>query len=139
MPLLAPSLPLDSVKMDDRKRPAPDDHSASRVKRQAVAVNGAPVKAEDDLPRDDDLDVRLASHSIAIPLNANSRKRFTKDAILRQMKEYKREKHSLETQLAQVNKRSAYHDDHLRIIDGWFLQVCIMRPSAGMRVVLTRR
>lgn len=59
MPLVAPALPLDTVKMEDRKRPPPDDHAHStpRLKRQAVSVNGAPGRTEEDFPKDDELDV----------------------------------------------------------------------------------
>jgi E3 ubiquitin-protein ligase BRE1 len=39
------------------------------------------------------------------------------------MREYKREKVALEAQVADMEKRSAYHDDHLRTIDVWFSQV----------------
>jgi E3 ubiquitin-protein ligase BRE1 len=48
-----------------------------------------------------------------------------KDAILRQLKEYKREKQQLEQQVAELEKSSANHDDHLRIIDAWWNQVGI--------------
>lgn len=41
------------------------------------------------------------------------------------MREYKREKGVVETQLADLEKRSQHHDDHLRIIDAWFDQVSI--------------
>lgn len=51
--------------------------------------------------------------------------RFQKDAIWRQMQEYKREKSSLETRLKETSKATTYHDDHLRIIDAWYSQVCI--------------
>ena len=39
------------------------------------------------------------------------------------MKEYKREKGQLDSQLKDLQKRSMYHDDHIRIIDAWFSQV----------------
>jgi E3 ubiquitin-protein ligase BRE1 len=48
---------------------------------------------------------------------------YQKNAILRQMKEYKREKQTLEELLKQVQKKAVYHDDHLRIIDAWFQQM----------------
>jgi hypothetical protein len=48
---------------------------------------------------------------------------YQKDAILRQMREYKREKNTLEAQLDTLEKKSVYHDDHLRLIDLWFSQV----------------
>ena len=40
------------------------------------------------------------------------------------MQEYKREKNTLETRLKELSKRAAYHDDHIRMIDAWFSQVC---------------
>ena len=40
------------------------------------------------------------------------------------MLEYKREKATLEAQLKDAQKRSTDHDDHLRIIDAWWSQVC---------------
>lgn len=48
---------------------------------------------------------------------------YQKDAILRQMREYKREKISLESQVTELEKRSIHHDDHLRIIDSWMMQL----------------
>ena len=58
---------------------------------------------------------------------------FQKDAILRQMKEYKREKQLYESQVQDLTKRSQHHDDHLRIIDAWFTQVSLiplLRPHS---------
>ncbi|KAJ1335552.1 E3 ubiquitin-protein ligase BRE1 [Microdochium nivale] len=48
---------------------------------------------------------------------------YQKDAIYRQMLEYKREKATLETRLAELAKKAAHHDDHLRIVDAWWLQL----------------
>lgn len=39
------------------------------------------------------------------------------------MREYKREKTHLESQLAEVQKKAIHHDDNLRALDVWFLQV----------------
>jgi E3 ubiquitin-protein ligase BRE1 len=39
------------------------------------------------------------------------------------MLEYKREKNSLESRLQELEKKSSDHDDHIRIIDAWWLQV----------------
>jgi len=39
------------------------------------------------------------------------------------MREYKREKATVESLLRDLEHRSRYHDDHLRIIDAWFEQV----------------
>jgi E3 ubiquitin-protein ligase BRE1 len=48
---------------------------------------------------------------------------FQKDAIYRQMQEYKREKHTLESQLKETLKQSRYHNDHITAIDSWFRQL----------------
>ncbi|ORY17643.1 BRE1 E3 ubiquitin ligase-domain-containing protein [Clohesyomyces aquaticus] len=95
---------LDVVKMEERKRPAGHDDSAPPPKRQAL-LNGAKSHQDADLPWKDDIES------------------FQKDAILRQMREYKREKNILESQIADMEKQSRYHDDHLRIIDSWFDQM----------------
>jgi E3 ubiquitin-protein ligase BRE1 len=39
------------------------------------------------------------------------------------MLEYKREKSTLESRLNEFNRRATHHDDHLRIINAWWLQV----------------
>jgi E3 ubiquitin-protein ligase BRE1 len=44
------------------------------------------------------------------------------------MREYKREKAILEIQVAELEKKSGYHDDHLRIVDAWWNQVCAHIP-----------
>lgn len=43
------------------------------------------------------------------------------------MREFKREKQIVETQLVELESRSKYHDDHLRTIDAWFDQVSTHR------------
>ncbi|MCJ1353542.1 MAG: E3 ubiquitin-protein ligase bre1 [Icmadophila ericetorum] len=94
--------------MEERKRPAPSDHddSAPPSKRQATAINGSSKNHHDsDLPGKDELE------------------RFQKEAIIRQMQEYKREKTTLEKQLSDLTSRAEYHDDHLRTIDSWFSQL----------------
>ncbi|MCJ1330144.1 E3 ubiquitin-protein ligase bre1 [Thelotrema lepadinum] len=95
--------------MDDRKRPASydQDEAAPPTKRQATSTVNGPAKShqDSDLPGKDDLE------------------RFQKEAIYRQMQEYKREKTSLEGQLIDLKKRSTHHDDHLRTIDAWFGQL----------------
>lgn len=98
----------DLIKMDDRKRAATYDNndSAPPLKKQATSVNGGSKPHPDaDMPWKDDLD------------------RFQKDAIWRQMQEYKREKTSLETRLKEMSKAATYHDDHLRVIDSWYNQL----------------
>ncbi|KAF2114905.1 E3 ubiquitin-protein ligase-like protein bre1 [Lophiotrema nucula] len=91
--------------MEDRKRPGGPDDSAPPAKRQAVLVNGAKSHQDADLPFKDDIEA------------------FQKDAILRQMKDYKRQTAALEAQLRDLDKRAQYHDDHLRTIDSWFDQL----------------
>jgi len=48
---------------------------------------------------------------------------YQKDAILRQMQEYKREKATLESRLEEAAKKSTFHDDHIRVVDAWMLEV----------------
>jgi E3 ubiquitin-protein ligase BRE1 len=48
---------------------------------------------------------------------------YQKDAIMRQMKEYKRQRKDLEEQLADLQKKCQFHNDHLRVIDAWFSQL----------------
>ncbi|OJJ43758.1 hypothetical protein ASPZODRAFT_863482 [Penicilliopsis zonata CBS 506.65] len=99
------------VKMEDRKRAAvydPND-SVPPSKKQATSVNGSAKPHPDaDMPWKDDLE------------------RFQKDAIWRQMQEYKREKVALETRLKETAKATAYYNDHLRIIDAWFNQITLL-------------
>ncbi|KAF2012675.1 E3 ubiquitin-protein ligase bre1 [Aaosphaeria arxii CBS 175.79] len=91
--------------MEDRKRPGGTDDSAPPAKRQAVTVNGTKSHQDADLPWKDDIES------------------YQKDAILRQMREYKREKNTVEAELREIEKRSKHHDDHLRTIDIWFDQM----------------
>jgi E3 ubiquitin-protein ligase BRE1 len=48
---------------------------------------------------------------------------YQKGAIFRQMLEYKREKLSLESRVQELEKNAVDHDDHIRIVDAWVLQV----------------
>ncbi|KAJ5822774.1 hypothetical protein N7447_005114 [Penicillium robsamsonii] len=110
MPAVEPPVPSSEpglVKMEDRKRPAADSNdSAPPLKKQATSVNGGSKPHPDaDMPWKDDLE------------------RFQKEAILRQMQEYKREKSSLESRLSQMSKAATFHNDHLRVIDLWFKQL----------------
>ncbi|OKL56832.1 E3 ubiquitin-protein ligase bre1 [Talaromyces atroroseus] len=95
------------IKMEDRKRPAGHDQNdaAPPSKRQATSVNGNKPHPDADMPWKDDLE------------------RFTKDAIWRQMQEYKREKVTLESKVKELTKAATFHQDHLRIIDAWFKQL----------------
>ncbi|TKA82435.1 hypothetical protein B0A49_00034 [Cryomyces minteri] len=95
------------IKMEERKRSSASDpeDSAPPAKRQATSVNGTRPHPDADMPWKDDVE------------------RYQKEAIWRQMREYKREKALLEAQVADITKRSTYHDDHLRTIDLWFSQL----------------
>ncbi|PQE13059.1 e3 ubiquitin- ligase bre1 protein [Rutstroemia sp. NJR-2017a BBW] len=103
----APSLP-SFIKMEDRKRSAGQstDDLAPPTKRQAI--NGGSktsADSENTAPWSEDIE------------------KYQKDAIYRQMLEYKREKTTLESQLKNIQKKSTDHDDHLRIIDAWWTQL----------------
>ncbi|KAH8602353.1 BRE1 E3 ubiquitin ligase-domain-containing protein [Bisporella sp. PMI_857] len=90
--------------MEDRKRSAAQDDLAPPTKRQAV--NGSRNREADaDMPWAQDLE------------------NYQKDAIYRRMREYKREKDDLASQLKDVQKKSLEHDDHLRVIDAWWSQL----------------
>jgi E3 ubiquitin-protein ligase BRE1 len=54
---------------------------------------------------------------------------FQKDAILRQMKEYKREKQDLEKSVKTLEERSKHYKDNLRMVDAWWKQVCHLSLS----------
>lgn len=49
------------------------------------------------------------------------------------MNEYKREKATLETRIEEIQKRSTYHDDHIRIADAWVLQVSSLAVYPWLR------
>ncbi|RDW78399.1 hypothetical protein BP5796_06251 [Coleophoma crateriformis] len=92
--------------MEDRKRSAGQsaDDIAPPTKRQALN-GGNKASIDADMPWKDDLE------------------KYQKDAIWRQMLEYKREKATLESQLKDIQKRSVDHDKHLRVVDAWWSQV----------------
>lgn len=131
------------IKMEDRKRPAGQDQNdaAPPLKRQATSVNGNRPHPDADMPWKDDLEVslfRLVSPPPALTVAFKQEigfeidrfltqflrvQRFTKDAIWRQMQEFKREKLTLESKVKDMTKAAAFHQDHLRIVDAWFKQV----------------
>ncbi|CAG9937755.1 unnamed protein product [Clonostachys rosea f. rosea IK726] len=97
--------PSTTSKMEDRKRPAINtDELAPPSKR--VAVNG--TRTKDDGPE---------------MKEEGWIESYTKGAIYRQMQEYSRRASTAESRLEELHKRSVHHDDHLRIIDAWWLQV----------------
>lgn len=160
MPIVeARPLPLSSsgiVKMEERKRPAPHDHEDAGPphKRQVTAINGGSKGHQDaDMPGKDELEVSLAIFGFRTPFHTlrlcchmevawllqsanhvSVLQRFQKEAIWRQMQEYKREKVTLETRLSDQTKRAAYHDDHLRTIDAWFSQVSYTTSKVQLRI-----
>ncbi|RKF82106.1 E3 ubiquitin-protein ligase BRE1 [Golovinomyces cichoracearum] len=91
-----------TFKMEDRKRAAGDD-LAPPMKRKAFS--GKNSAHDSDMPWASELEL------------------YQKDAIYRQMLEYKREKATLETHVKDIRKRSLDHDDHLRIVDAWWIQL----------------
>jgi E3 ubiquitin-protein ligase BRE1 len=96
------------VVMEDRKRPVPhdvSDDSHPPYKRQAIQSSSKP------------------QNSHAVPQSQEDVIHFQKEAIWRQMQEYKRERNILESRVEELDKRSAYHDDHLRIVDAWWTQL----------------
>jgi E3 ubiquitin-protein ligase BRE1 len=48
---------------------------------------------------------------------------YQKDAILRQMNEYKREQKYWQKEFTKLSEKLTHHDDHLRTIDAWFSQL----------------
>ncbi|KAK4158430.1 BRE1 E3 ubiquitin ligase-domain-containing protein [Chaetomidium leptoderma] len=93
--------------MEDRKRPASAavDDCAPPSKRQAV--NGSSKS------KDDSGDMKEEAWI----------EEYQKGAIYRQMLEYKREKINLESRVQDLEKGSTDHDDHIRIVDAWVLQL----------------
>lgn len=63
------------------------------------------------------------------------KQKFQKDALLRQLSEYKRERKDLEGQISELRKKARDHDDHIRTIDGWMKQlideVKVLIPAEG--------
>ncbi|KAI7109080.1 hypothetical protein KC316_g20207, partial [Hortaea werneckii] len=110
--------------MEDRKRSlaadAGDDLAPSR-KRLVKDENGQAMRMDGEKERDVE--------------------NFQKDAIMRQMKEYKRQKKDFEDQYNSLLSKSKFHDEHLRTIDAWFSQLLdevrilaaqtLPAPSAG--------
>ncbi|RDA92806.1 hypothetical protein CP533_0809 [Ophiocordyceps camponoti-saundersi (nom. inval.)] len=110
MPLATPPTasprPSTLVKMEDRKRPALSGAEDLAPPSKRVAVNGSKAK-------DDALEMKEESWIEA----------YTKGAIYRQMLEYSRKATTTESRLEELHKRCVHHDDHLRIIDGWWRQL----------------
>ncbi|QDS69896.1 hypothetical protein FKW77_000835 [Venturia effusa] len=104
--------------MDDTNRKRanittdPEDNGPP-IKKQATLTNGASSNDGADVPK-----FGMANSSWQVDLEI-----VQKDAIVRQLKELKREKQQLEQRVEVLEKSSTYHDDHLRSIDGWWEQL----------------
>ncbi|KAK4543143.1 hypothetical protein LTR36_005921 [Oleoguttula mirabilis] len=114
-PVAIPSF--DKVKMEERKRslaPEADDLAPSR-KRLLKDENGQAMRMDAEKEKDVES--------------------YQKDALMRQMKEYKRQKKDYEDSYNDLVKKCKYHDDHLRTIDAWFAQLLDeVRVLAGQAI-----
>ncbi|ROW15017.1 hypothetical protein VPNG_03316 [Cytospora leucostoma] len=95
------------VKMEDRKRPALNNSEDLAPPSKRHQVNGSSKSRDHAVDMGDEAWIEA----------------FQKDAIYRQMLEYKREKVQLETRLDDLRSKYEHYDDHLRIIDAWWLQL----------------
>jgi E3 ubiquitin-protein ligase BRE1 len=133
--------PLGLVKMEERKRASASDHhddSAPPAKRQATNVNGPIAEPAVDTVnfgthgsswtvelevRDRPL-TRAPSPEIPIITNIDDLQKYQKDALLRKMKEYKRENTQLESRLADLQKIQKLVHEHLFTNDIFMAKVC---------------
>ncbi|KIW09416.1 uncharacterized protein PV09_00306 [Verruconis gallopava] len=115
---IQPALPVGKPKMDnERKRAATagelEDSAAPPSKKQATMSNGAASGEAADAPK-------FGSINSTWQVDLET---FQKDAILRQMKEYKREKQDLEKSLRALEDQSRHYKENLRMVDAWWKQV----------------
>ena len=117
----------DKPDMDERKRGlVVDDVDSAPSRKRLRDDQGNVMRMADDKEKDVEVCVPPRASLAAAgyrQLTRSNVQDFQKDAIYRQMKEYKRQKKDAEDQLAELRKKSAYHNDHLRIIDAWFAQL----------------
>ena len=127
--------PLGLVKMEDRKRASASDHhddSAPPAKRQATNVNGPVTEPAADAVNFGthgsswtiELEVRDLSLTRASSPDTNDLQKYQKDALLRKMKEYKRENTQLESRLADLQKIQKLVHEHLFTNDIIMAKVC---------------
>jgi len=90
--------------MEDRKRAIPHDTSED---------SAPPLKRHATNP----------SSSSQLPQSQDDVIHFQKEAIFRQMLEYKRERNMLQHRVDTLAQQSTHHDEHLRIVDAWWDQV----------------
>lgn len=125
-----PALPsLTKIEMEDRKRSLANDvddlgHSRKRLRDE----NGATMRMSDE--KEKDVEVRPDNSAPGRGRGVRVRETdywrlqdYQKDAIMRQMKEYKRQKKDADEQLSELQRKTKHHNDHLRIIDAWFAQL----------------
>ncbi|ROW12076.1 hypothetical protein VMCG_00475 [Cytospora schulzeri] len=93
--------------MEDRKRPAINSSEDLAPPSKRHQVNGSSKSRDHTVDMGDEAWIEA----------------FQKDAIYRQMLEYKREKAQLETRLDDLRSKYEHYDDHMRIIDAWWLQL----------------
>ncbi|KAK4501521.1 hypothetical protein PRZ48_007330 [Zasmidium cellare] len=100
-----PALPsLSKIEMEDRKRSLANDVDDLAPSRKRLRdENGATMRMSEHIEKDVE--------------------DYQKDAIMRQMKEYKRQKKDADEQLSELQKKTKHHNDHLRTIDAWFAQL----------------
>lgn len=124
-PLLLPvHHTLPKTKMEDRKRSLAldvDDLAPNR-KRIVKDENGNQMRLDADKEKDLEVRIKHAGGSKATR-ESDDIQNYQKDAILRQMKEYKREKKHYEELYTDLVKKLTHHDDHLRTVDAWFAQL----------------
>ncbi|KAK9377563.1 BRE1 E3 ubiquitin ligase-domain-containing protein [Lipomyces chichibuensis] len=96
--------------MDDRKRSlsVKTELEAPPLKRQATDIESAGSKS---------------ANGFEVPLSQDDVALFKKEAIFRQMQIYRRERDLLQTRVTEIEQRSAYHDDHLRVLELWWDQL----------------
>ena len=122
-PVAIPSY--DKLKMDDRKRSLAndaDDLAPSR-KRLVKDENGQAMRM--DAEKEKDVEVCPSPCLVETRrciLNADPVQNYQKDAILRQMKEYKRRAKDAEEQFRELQERTKYHEDNLRSVNAFFDQ-----------------
>lgn len=100
-----PALPsLSKTAMEDRKRSLINDvEDLAPSRKRLKDENGATMRMDEDKEKQVE--------------------DYQKDAIIRQLKEYKRQKRDADEQLVELQRKVTYHDDHIRVIDAWWSQL----------------
>jgi E3 ubiquitin-protein ligase BRE1 len=120
--------PLGLVKMEDRKRASTSDHhddSAPPAKRQATNANGPAAESAADgvrfgthgSPWQTELEVSPSWRELQIAVLTGKLQTFQKDALLRQLREFKREKLQMELQLLELQKYNKWQVESIMRVD----------------------